>query len=83
MSETDLEDRMVSFDCIMKVIARHKSMCTSAPMLEFLGFSVISDKNYFKVGRYIFAINGDCIHTIMCGVLLLSACSTRIPFRVH
>lgn len=51
MSETDLEERMVSFDCVMKVIARHKTMCTSPPMLEFLGFSVISDRNYFKARR--------------------------------
>jgi hypothetical protein len=49
MDETDLEERMVSFDCIMKVMAKSKSMCTSSPMLEFLGFSLISDKNYFKV----------------------------------
>lgn len=49
ISEADLEERMVSFDCVMKVIAKHKTMCTSPPMLEFLGFSLIADKNYFKV----------------------------------
>ena len=49
MSETDIEERMVSFDCIVKIIARHKRMCVSAAMLEFLGFTLVSDKKYFKV----------------------------------
>lgn len=49
MNETDIEERMVCFDCVMKVIAKHKTMCTSPPVLEFLGFSLIADKKYFKV----------------------------------
>ena len=52
MSETDIEERMVSFDCLVKVIAKHKVMCTSPPMLEFLGFTVLSDKKYFKVREH-------------------------------
>ena len=39
----------MSFDCLVKVISKHKDMCTSAPMLNFLGFSILADKDYFKV----------------------------------
>lgn len=49
MSATDMEERVISFDCIVKVIAKDKDMCCSAPMLEFLGFNRQADKNYFKV----------------------------------
>lgn len=49
VSESDIEERMVSFDCIVKIIARSKEMCTSPPMLEFLGFDLTADKKYFKV----------------------------------
>lgn len=49
MDENDIEDRLVSFDCIVKIIARDSAMCRSAPILEFLGFDLLSDKKYFKV----------------------------------
>ena len=49
MSESDIEERMVSFDCIVKLIARDAAMCTSAAMLEFLGFELVSDRKYYKV----------------------------------
>lgn len=49
MNETDIEERMVSFDCIVKLIARDKTMCTSSPMLQFLGFDTLSDRKYYKV----------------------------------
>lgn len=49
MTESDVEERMVSFDCIVKLIARDKVMCTSPAMLEFLGFHLLADKKYFKV----------------------------------
>ena len=49
MSESDIEERMVSFDCIVKLIARDSAMCTSAAMLEFLGFDLLADRKYFKV----------------------------------
>lgn len=49
VNESDIEERMVSFDCIVKLIARDKEMCTSPPMLEFLGFDLQADKKYFKV----------------------------------
>lgn len=54
MDETDIDERMVSFDCIVKIIARHKTMCTAFPMLEFLGFELLSDRKYFKVHLVLF-----------------------------
>lgn len=52
MNESDNEERMVSFDCIVKIVARHKAMCTSPTMLEFLGFERTSHKKYFKVSLF-------------------------------
>jgi len=49
VGEADIEERMVSFDCIVKIIARSKEMCTSPPMLEFLGFDLLADRKYHKV----------------------------------
>ena len=49
MNDSDIEERMVSFDCIVKLISRHKSMFDSAPMLEFLGFDSQTDRKYYKV----------------------------------
>ena len=52
VDEADIEERMVSFDCIMKIIARSKEMCTSPPMLEFLGFDLLADRKYHKVDMH-------------------------------
>ncbi len=57
VDESDIEERMVSFDCIMKIISRSKEMCISPPMLEFLGFSLTADKKYFKVNLFYLVVN--------------------------
>ena len=48
MSEEDVEDRQVSFDCLMTVIARNKELCTSIALLEFLGIDLLADRKYKK-----------------------------------
>ncbi len=45
----DIEERQIAFDCLMKVLARDKAMAVSIPMLQFLSFDLLADKNYFKV----------------------------------
>ena len=37
MNQSDIEDRQVAFDCLLKVVTKSKEMCTSVPMLRFLG----------------------------------------------
>lgn len=48
MSEEDLEDRRVSFDCLLTVVAGNKELCTSIPMLIFLGIDLLADRKYAK-----------------------------------
>ena len=48
MSEEDVDDRQVSFDCLMTVIARNKELCTSIALLEFLGIDLLADRKYKK-----------------------------------
>ena len=48
MSEEDLEDRRVSFDCLLTVIAKNKELCTSIPVLTFLGIDILGDRKYAK-----------------------------------
>lgn len=45
----DIEERQIAFDCLLKVLAKDKAMAVSIPMLQFLGFDLLADKNYFKV----------------------------------
>ncbi len=45
----DIEERQIAFDCLLKVLAKDKAMAVSIPMLQFLGFDLLADKNYYKV----------------------------------
>lgn len=47
--DNDVEERQVAFDCLVKVVAKHKEMCCSSAVLNFLGFGILGDKEYFKV----------------------------------
>lgn len=49
MNDTDIEERQVAFDCLLKVLAKDKRKCVSGPLLQFLGFDLLADRNYFKV----------------------------------
>lgn len=48
MSDEDLEDRRVSFDCLMIIVSRSHELITSIPMLEFLGIDLLADRKYKK-----------------------------------
>ena len=48
INEEDLEDRRVSFDCLLAVVARNKEICTSIPVLIFLGIDLLADRKYAK-----------------------------------
>lgn len=48
MSESDIEERQISFDCLLMLVARTPDMCTSIPVLKFLGVDLIADKKYRK-----------------------------------
>ena len=48
MSDEDLEDRRVSFDCLMIIVSRSIELTTSIPMLEFLGIDLLADRKYKK-----------------------------------
>ena len=45
--KADVEERLVAFDCLVKVIAKNKELCCSSPILNFLGFSLLGDREYF------------------------------------
>ena len=62
--EADVEERQVAFDCLVKVIAKRKDMCCSSSLLNFLGFSLLADKEYFKV--YLFFVSA-LFWSIDCG----------------
>ncbi|XP_064383148.1 HCLS1-binding protein 3-like [Halichondria panicea] len=47
----DIEERQIAFDCLLKVLAKDKAMAVSIPMLQFLGFDLLADKNYYKGRR--------------------------------
>ena len=51
MSASDVEDRQVAFDCLVKVISKSRDMCTSVPVLQFLGVDLLADRNYHKQRR--------------------------------
>lgn len=51
MSESDVEDRQVAFDCLVKVISKSRDMCTSVPVLRFLEVDLLADRNYYKNRR--------------------------------
>ena len=48
MSDSDIEERQISFDCLLMLVARSPDMCTSIPVLKFLGVDLIADKKYRK-----------------------------------
>ena len=48
MNEDDVEDRRVSFDCLLTVVAKSKDLCTSIPVLIFLGIDLLADRKYAK-----------------------------------
>ena len=48
MSEEDLEDRQVSFDCLMTIVSRNTKLVTSIPILQFLGIDLLADRKYAK-----------------------------------
>ena len=52
VNDTDIEERQVAFDCLVKVLARDNKKCVSGPLLEFLGFDLFADRSYFKVRIY-------------------------------
>ena len=37
VNQSDVDERQVAFDCLMKVVAKDKELCCSVPMLRFLG----------------------------------------------
>lgn len=43
VNQSDVDERQVAFDCLMKVLAKKKDLCTSVPMLRFLGKLRIHD----------------------------------------
>ena len=47
--DSDVEERQIAFDCLVKVIAKRKDTCCSSPVLNFLGFSLLADREYYKV----------------------------------
>ena len=51
MTASDVEDRQVAFDCLVKVVAKNREMCTSVPLLRFLGVDLLADRNYYKDRR--------------------------------
>ncbi len=48
INEEDLEDRRVSFDCFLAVVAKNKEISTSIPVLIFLGVDLLADRKYAK-----------------------------------
>ncbi len=48
INDDDLEDRRVSFDCLLTVVAKSKDLCTSIPVLIFLGIDLLADRKYAK-----------------------------------
>lgn len=51
--DSDVEERQVAFDCLVKVIAKHKEISCSSPLLNFLGFKLLGDREYYKVGPHL------------------------------
>lgn len=51
MSDDDIQERQVSFDCLLKVLARDKEKCTCAPLLRFLQVPLDADKIYFSARK--------------------------------
>lgn len=46
MTDDDVHERQVSFDCLLKVLAQDKEKCTCAPLLRFLQVPLDADKKY-------------------------------------
>ena len=49
VNQGDIDERQVAFDCLMKVLAKKKELCTSVPMLRFLGKLHIHDGTVIRM----------------------------------
>ncbi|CAI8042055.1 hypothetical protein GBAR_LOCUS23357 [Geodia barretti] len=47
-SDTDIEERQIAFDCLLKVLCKERVMCTSSTFLHFLGFKDDADVTYLR-----------------------------------
>jgi hypothetical protein len=47
-SDTDIEERQMAFDCLLKVLCKERVMCTSPTFLHFLGFKDDADITYLR-----------------------------------
>lgn len=65
--DSDVEERQVAFDCLVKVIAKHKDMCCSSPILNFLGFNLLGDREYYKVCAHLH--DHVSVHLAICGIV--------------
>ena len=48
LSQSDIDERQMCFDCLLTVLARNADICTSIPMLQFLGADLLGDRKYHK-----------------------------------
>ena len=48
MTEADVDERQISFDCLLVLVSRNPELATSFPVLEFLGVDLIADRKYHK-----------------------------------
>lgn len=51
ITDDDIHERQVSFDCLLKVLAQNKERCTCAPLLRFLNVDLDADKKYFAARK--------------------------------
>ena len=51
MSQSDIDERQMSFDCLLTVLSRNADICTSIPMLQFLGVDLLGDRKYHKMRK--------------------------------
>ena len=51
MTDDDIHERQVSFDCLLKVLAQNKDNCTCAPLLRFLNVELDADTKYFAARK--------------------------------
>lgn len=48
LNEDDLEDRRVSFDCLLKKLAKDTYFATCPPLFDFLGIELLADRKYYR-----------------------------------
>ena len=51
VSPSDIEERQMSFDCLLTVLSRNADICTSIPLLQFLGVDLLGDRKYHKMRK--------------------------------